>query len=348
VSPNIDGFIGTKVKAGNGEEMVEPKALQYVDALQLVYTLTRPDVYNAIMAIPGYAQYLEDELDVDRSQGLDSYDYVLTYEAITIDSRLLFRGKTPTGYYWKTFDIFTDEGGDVDEMYERGKAYFPILSHPIPVFIDNSAKAEDLSTVALLPLQGERVYSPEKGGGQAMAEESLWSLPNGMQGAALFGAFNQRRVDAFTLIVRDPRFFPKVDDKALDNHTGFGRDVGVADLRLNTGSSCIGCHTDGMNRLNNSLRDWIDEKSPSLEIVKAGVDEWIDDPGTVARVRELYPPSADLRRMIEDDRRHFLGAMAKIQQGMALGVDKNVYIEPTIWMIEAARKTYGYKQTISN
>jgi hypothetical protein len=346
--PNIDGFIGTKVQGGNGEQMVKPEDLQYVDALQLVYTLTRPDVYNAIMAIPGYAQYLEDELKVDRSSGMDSYDYVLTYEAITIDSRLLFRGKTPTGYYWKTFDIFTDGNGDVDEMYQSGRAYFPIWSHPIPAFINNSAKADDLSTVALLPLQGERVYDPEKGGGQAMAEESLWSMPNGMQGTALFGAFNQRRVDAFTLIVRDPRIFPKVDDKDLDNHTGFGREIGVADLRLNTGSSCIGCHTDGMNRLNNSLRDWIDEDSPSLEIVKAGVDQWIDDAKTVARVRELYPPSADLRRMIEDDRRLFLGAMAKIQQGMALGVDKNVYIEPTIWMIEAARKVYGYKQTISN
>lgn len=346
--PNIDGFIGTKVKAGNGEDRIRPEDLEYVEALQLVYTLTRPDVYNAIMAIPGYAQYLEDELGVDRSQGMDSYDYVLTYEAITIDSRFMFRAQTPTGYYWKTFDIFSGGRGDVDEMYRNGDAYYPIWSHPIPAFIRNSARADEYSFVALLPLQGERDYNPEQGGGQASAEEALWTLPNGLQGSALFGAFNQRRVDAFTLIVRDPRFFPDVDDRALDNHVGFGREIGVDDRRLNTGSSCIGCHTDGMNRVNNNLRDWLDEGGSSMDIVKAGVDTWIDDAETVERVRELYPTSSDLRPMIEDDRRLFLGAMAKIQQGMVLGIDKNVYIEPTIWMIETARDTYEYRQTRSN
>ena len=40
--------------------------------------------------------------------------------------------------------------------------------------------------------------------------------------------------------------------------------------------------------------------------------------------------------------------MATIQQGMALGVDKNVYIEPTVWMTEMARTVYGSKRTRSN
>lgn len=158
----------------------------------------------------------------------------------------------------------------------------------------------------------------------------------------------QRRVDAFTLIVRDPRFFPEVDDRALDNRPGFGREVGVDDRRLNTASSCIGCHTDGMNRLNNNLRDWVDEDSPSLDLVRTAVDEWIHDDKTVARVRELYPQSSEMRRKVEADRRLFLAAMEKIQQGMILGVDKNIYIEPTIWMIESARQRYGSPQTRSN
>jgi hypothetical protein len=60
-------------------------------------------------------------------------------------------------------------------------------------------------------------------------------------------AWNQRRVDAFTNIVRDPRLLcRRVSDTMLDNLQGFGRTARVDDRRLNTGSSCIGCHIDGM------------------------------------------------------------------------------------------------------
>ena len=41
-----------------------------------------------------------------------------------------------------------------------------------------------------------------------------------------------------------------------------------------------------------------------------------------------------MRGKMENDRRVFLNAMAQVKQGMVLGVDKNVYIEPTIWIIE--------------
>jgi hypothetical protein len=50
----------------------------------------------------------------------------------------------------------------------------------------------------------------------------------------------------------------------LDNLQGFGRTARVDDRRLNTGSSCIGCHIDGMNRANNNLRDCLDEGGARL------------------------------------------------------------------------------------
>ncbi len=134
----------------------------------------------------------------------------------------------------------------------------------------------------------------------------------------------------------------------LDNLTGFGRTAGIRDHRLNTGSSCIGCHIDGMNRVNNDLRDWLDEGGHRLPKGEWGVDGWVNDAATVARVRELYPPSATMRARIEGDRRIFLTAMAQIQQEMILGVDKNVYLEPTIWTIEWAREFYNYPMTRSN
>jgi hypothetical protein len=38
----------------------------------------------------------------------------------------------------------------------------------------------------------------------------------------------------------------------------------------------------------------------------------------------VYPPSTETRPRIEDDRRELLSAVAKIKEGMALGVDKNM------------------------
>ena len=50
----------------------------------------------------------------------------------------------------------------------------------------------------------------------------------------------------------------------------------------------------------------------------------------VKRVRELYPPSSEMRVKMENDRRVFLNAMAQIKQETILGVDKNTYVEPII------------------
>jgi len=159
--PNINGFVGARKMGVYGQEYVDPATLKYVEAAQLTYTLTRPDVYNAIMAIPGYSHELERELGVDKSKGMNSYDYVLTYEAITIDSRLLWRARTPHGYYWKTFDVFTQGEGDyqrwhIDQAYRSGDVTYPIWANPIPKFISNQGGTTpaDLSYVATLPLGG--------------------------------------------------------------------------------------------------------------------------------------------------------------------------------------------------
>ena len=361
--PNIDGFIGTKELGPHGQELVIPDKLLYAEAAQLTYTLTRPDVYNAIMALPGYSQELERELGVDKSRGMDSYDYMLTYEAITVDSRMMWRAATKGGgYYWKTFDIFTQGESDyqrwnIDQAYRIGDVTYPFWAHPIPKFIKNQGGTtpEDLSYVATLPLgaysfdtKGSVGRYTGADGPQQSAEEAIWSLPNGLQGYVLFGAWNQRRVDAFTNIVRDPRILRNVSDKMLNKMTGFGRTAGIDDHRLNTASSCIGCHIDGMNRSNNDLRDWLDQGGSRLPKGEYGVDGWVNDASTVARVRELYPPSSKMRVKTENDRRVFLQAMAQIKQEMILGVDKNVYVEPTIWTIEWARDFYKYPVTRSN
>lgn len=325
-SPYIDGFVGKRDVGGNGQEYVKPENLLYVEAAQLTYTLTRPDVYNAILAIPGYSGKFEEELGVDKSKGMDSYDYMLVYQAITIDSRFFWCARTKNGgFYWKTFDIFTQGESDRLDQYRKGNVTYPFWSHPIPKFISNQGGTtpQDLSYsyVATLELgkysfdvNGGVGHYTGKDGPQQSAEEVIWSLPNGLQGYALFGAWNQRRVDAFTQIVRDPRLQRYVADTTNSRLTGTGASGAVTDHRLNNASSCMGCHIDGMNRANNNLRDWLDEGGGRLPKGEYGVDGWVNDPETVARVRDLNPPSSVIRPKMESDRRVFLKAMAQIKQ----------------------------------
>jgi hypothetical protein len=55
-----------------------------------------------------------------------------------------------------------------------------------------------------------------------------------------------------------------------------------------------------------------------------------------------------MRAKMENDRRIFLAATAKINQGMILGVDKNTYVEPIVWTTEWAQKYYKYPIARSN
>jgi hypothetical protein len=316
----------------------------------LTYTVTRPDVYNAILAVPGYFWMFETELGVDKSKGMDSYQYMVTHEAITIDSRFMYRASTPNGYYWKTFDIFTEGGGDIDKQYADGKVSQPMYQQPIPRFIkeQGGTTPEDLTYVAMLPLGSyQQAKYTGQAGGQASAEEVIWSLPNGLQAYAIFGAWAQRRVDAFTQIVRDPRLQRYTADSTNDNLTGPGRNGAVTDQRLGV-ASCAGCHIDGMNRSNNDIRDWLDEGGQKIPKGANGAGEWVNDPATTKRVRELYPPSSEMRARMEKDRGIFLNAMAQVKDGMMLGVDKNTYVEPIVWTTEWAQKHYKYPVARSN
>ncbi|WP_437679093.1 RICIN domain-containing protein [Sorangium sp. So ce131] len=378
--PNFAKLVWGRVVAGNVEGATDSAVLppnvngfkpEYIEASQLVYTLTRPDVYNSIMAIPWYANDLENELGVIKDAGMKSFEYMVTKQAITVDSRMYWRARTRSGgYYWKTWDVFTGQlDGDVrtiEEAYEQGQIRFPFWAYPIPKFINGTGggvTASSYSFIATLAqpngtepagCEGQPSYGGSgflncryytgTDGLQQSAEEVIWDLPNGLQGYSLWGGFNQRRVDAFVNIVRDPRIARTATDQQINSLVGFAS----PDRRLNVGSSCIGCHADGMNRGNNDIRDWLDAGGERLPKGAHGVDRWINDTAAVAQVKELYPPSTVMRPRMEDDRRVFLAAMARIKQGMILGPDKNVYVEPTIWTIEWAQNFYRYPASRSN
>ena len=52
------------------------------------------------------------------------------------------------------------------------------------------------------------------------AAEIIYNLPNGLNGYYLLGGHNQRRVDAFINIVRDPRIIIDAKDD-IASQTGF-------------------------------------------------------------------------------------------------------------------------------
>jgi cytochrome c553 len=312
----------------------------YVELSQLVYTLTRPDVYNAIMAIPIYADELEDELEVVKTNGAGSYQFMAFKVGITIDSRQMFRATTSSGrYYWKSFDIFTGSGQE-----------YPFFENPIPKFV-TIVGGEDRNYSLLATLATPQIGSEPAGcnaqstfgsysictqytgtgGVQQHASETFWELPNGLQAYAIFGGLNQRRTDAFMFIVVDPR-----RQRAAVNNGGNPH----GELRLNQAASCMGCHEDGMKRENNDLRDKLENGSLDAP--------WTSDASIVERVRELYPTTEETRQIIENDHIPFYEAMLQIREGMILGEDKNLYVEPIVNTFEWAQIYYGYPSTLAN
>jgi hypothetical protein len=333
---------GSKEAAGQDGNEANKNGFKddYVELSQLVYTLSRPDVYNSIMAIPIYADELEDELEVVKTNGADSYQFFVFDKAINISSRQMFRATTRSGrFYWKTFDIFTGSGQQ-----------FPYYDHPIPKFVTLGG-GEDRNYSLLASLAQPQVGSePEgcnaqssfgdyamctqytgTGGVQQHASEVIWELPNGLQAYAIYGGLNQRRTDAFTFIVVDPR---RRRSAANNGGNPYG------ELRLNLAASCMGCHEDGMKLANNGLR---------RQLEKGTLDaDWTSDPSVVERVRELYPTTAETREIIESDHTPFYEAMLQIREGMIMGEDKNLYVEPIVNTFEWAQIHYGYHSTVAN
>lgn len=341
-NPEFAKIIWERITKGNYEGMrpakgtpnVEGFHSDYVEASQLVYTLSRPDVYNAIMYIPGFADQLERQLALNTSQGVDSFIYATVDEAITIDERLVYRGTTRDGYYWKSIDQFSNA------------QFFPFYIDPIPQFMSpfNETQADTnfsfMASVNQDDLTADSsTFAGYKGGLQAQASEVIFTLPNGLQGYAIFGGVNQRRTDAFTFIVIDPRrrgsMPPDPDATTTTTRSRFS----FSRERLLTGASCMGCHAGGLNRMSNDLRDMLDANDPQLAHL---------DAATKNRVRELYPTSDVLGEVIEADRAIFGGSMEVISNGMMLGSSKSHYEEPIRMIFETAQRMYNYENQEGN
>ena len=98
--------------------------------------------------------------------------------------------------------------------------------------------------------------------------EFIFNLPNGLQGYLIANAQGKRLDDAPIKIVRDR--FTNPDDPVVHN-----------------GRSCIGCHTTGMNRMQNEVRQMLETQ------IHTAYD--------LDKAKKIYVPQEELNRFFQQD-----------------------------------------------
>lgn len=292
---------------------------EYVDATQLGYTLSRPDVYADIMELGVFSPSLEASLGVQQ-KGIDTWKFVTVDDAITINKRMLLRTDIPSGYFWKGVDPFAQSPFIFYDRPVPEMDGFSLVK-TTPVFDKDGTYRMDVGI-------SEDANGNLVGGPQAQASEMIFSLPNGLQGYFIGGANNQIRVDAFPFIVVDPR-------RGGVRNGAFG--FGGSPERLLTPASCMACHMDGMNRTVDDMEHYTNANPGKF------------DAATMARVKQLYAGNAGVRAAVEKDREIYGKAMTQVRDAMIVGIDdKSLYFEPVEYLYECAQAIFNYVPTASN
>ena len=163
-----------------------------------------PDIYYTLMEVPLTRAEFFDFLDVDFQGDFDNFEVTMAGffgSPISLNkNRLIARNETDDGYLWSTFDP------DDIQTRERNLFEFPLLAET---------------------------------GGQANfvfdAQEMIWTLPNGLQGYALYDAAGNRANDAPVTVVTDTDSpFSPIIENAL---------------------SCYRCHANGLIAAQDQVRD---------------------------------------------------------------------------------------------
>ena len=135
----------------------------------LVYAISRPEIYDPIMNIPGSVPNFESQLNPDYSKAsyINITDSMVTFYGRVLQRIPLEIGGKPGGYYWRTYDFAG--------MPEQTTAF----------------AAPQNMRFATIP--------------RLVAGEFFFSLPNGMQGYYVSGFAFQTRLDAQLFIATDFR-----------------------------------------------------------------------------------------------------------------------------------------------
>ncbi len=217
-------------------------SVPYLRGDWLAFTASRPPVYHDLLKLPDSFGGLTSSLNVDVDANISNF---LAKRAgfqrsfVSQNNRLIERHSISTGYFWTSYDFAGNKGDQ------------SLFEHPLGPNGDNPFKHD---------------------GG-----ETIFSLPNGLNGYYLNAADGQRLDKGPTEIVRD------VDRK---------------DLAVTNGISCFGCHDQGIRLAKDDIRGHI-----------------VDDRNFSKQVREtveaLYPTHDEMDKILKGDTERFQSAMGR-------------------------------------
>jgi WD40 repeat protein len=220
-----------------------------------VATASRPPLYYDLLQIPTNAAELERQLRVDVNLDIQQERVAragFNGSGISRNNRILERHDAQTGAYWRTYDF---------EAVPQN-------------LLERNILLPDRRNVFAYPLgPGASENQFLHAGG-----ETIFNLPNGLQGYMLVNASNQRIDKGPTAIVSDA----KRPDRAVE--------VGI---------SCLSCHAGGINFKDDQIRDHVAKNAKSFSR------------GDAALVRALYVPKERMRALMEEDAARFRKALEK-------------------------------------
>jgi hypothetical protein len=229
--------------------------LPIVRADWFVYAASRPPLYHEVLRLPATIEELERKLDVDAGANIRQ-DRVaraaFNASGVSRNNRLIERHESTNGGYWRSYDF----AANADRKN--------IFAHPLG------------------PGDDDQDFSHDGG-------ETIFALPNGLQGYVLVDSHG-RRIDKGPIqIVRDNK---------------------QADGAVVNGISCMSCHNRGLIEKADQLREVI-EKTKAF------------DKAVLETVMVLYPTQERMNEYLHTDMDRF--ARAVKDTGAALSVTEPVF-----------------------
>ncbi len=224
----------------------------YVRGDWLAFTAARPPLYYDLLKLPHTFAELQRQLGVDVEKDIRDYVAVRSgfqHSLVSENNRLIERHTISTGVFWTSYDFAGNAGGE------------SLFEHPLG--------------------PGGHDGFEHQGG------ETIFSLPNGLNGY----------------------YLNKADGTRLDKGpTNIVRDKDRRDLAVANGISCFGCHDHGFRKAKDDIREHvIGDLNFPRQVRKA--------------VEALYPPHEVVDKLLAEDTDRFHQAMKRAGLDPSLKLD---------------------------
>jgi len=217
-------------------------ALAYIRADWFAFTASQPPLYDALLKLPNTFGGLTQLLGVNVQKNIDSFlvkRAAFEHSGVSRNNRLIERHQISTGYFWTSYDF------------------------------SNNAGKQNLFDFPLGPAPGGGQFAFQHAGG-----ESIWRLPNGMNGY----------------------YLNKSDGTSLDKGpVNIVLDPIRRDQSVTNGISCMGCHNVGIKLATDEVRAHVDGDLTFPKSARDAVDA-------------LYPMPPEMTAVLQADQDSFTNA----------------------------------------